>query len=106
MSEWSVEYTETAEQNLRSIYEYIAFTLLEPETAAAQARRIMDAITELNHMPLRHPLYPKEPWQGRGLRYMPIDNYLVFYFAYEAESLVSIMSIMCGASNIAARLQF
>ena len=37
---------------------------------------------------------------------MPIDNYLVFYFLHEAEALVSIMSIMYGASNIAARLQF
>ena len=64
----------------------------------------MNAIEELDHMPFRYPEYPKEPWRTKGLRYMPIDHYLVFYFPYEAKSLVSIISIMYGGSNILARL--
>lgn len=36
MSEWKVVYTEQAERDLRSIFEYIAFSLLEPEVAKNQ----------------------------------------------------------------------
>jgi plasmid stabilization system protein ParE len=33
MSEWNVSLSEQAEADLLGIYEYIAFTLFEPETA-------------------------------------------------------------------------
>lgn len=33
MTKWKVVYTEVAEHDLRSIYEHIAFTLLEPQIA-------------------------------------------------------------------------
>jgi len=53
MSEWTVVYTEQAERDLRSIFKYIAFSLLEPEIAKNQSQRIMDAVAKLNEMPLR-----------------------------------------------------
>jgi hypothetical protein len=55
--------------------------LLEPVTAANQTNRIMDVADSLDHMPLRHLLYDKEPWRSRGLRVMPVANYLAFLFA-------------------------
>jgi toxin ParE1/3/4 len=70
--------------NLRGIYEYIAFSLLEPATAKKQTRRIMDAAAKLKQMPLRHQLYQKEPWRSKGLRVLHIDNYLAFYLPIEA----------------------
>ncbi|MGI6434435.1 MAG: type II toxin-antitoxin system RelE/ParE family toxin [Syntrophomonadaceae bacterium] len=76
MSEWKVVYTEQAERDLHTIFEYIAFSLLEPEIAENQSRRIMDAIAKLNKMPLRYPLYEKEPLNSKGLRVLPVDNYL------------------------------
>ncbi|MFA5384825.1 MAG: type II toxin-antitoxin system RelE/ParE family toxin [Eubacteriales bacterium] len=78
-NERSVVYTEQAERDLRSIFEYSAFSLLEPEIAKNQSRRIMDAIAKLNEMPLLYHLYEKEPWDSKGLRLLPIDNYLAFY---------------------------
>jgi toxin ParE1/3/4 len=39
----------------------------------------MDAIAKLNEMPLLYHLYEKEPWDSKGLRLLPIDNYLAFY---------------------------
>lgn len=53
MNEWAVVYTEQAERDLRSIFEYIAFSLFELEIAKSQSQRIMDAIAKLNEMPLR-----------------------------------------------------
>lgn len=41
---WIVKYTETAQDDLRGIYEYIAFNLLVPNTAHKQLRDIIKAI--------------------------------------------------------------
>ena len=44
---WNVVYTARAKQDLRNIYEYIAYNLLAPDTAAAQTQRIMKEIREI-----------------------------------------------------------
>lgn len=53
---------------MRSIYDYIAFQLEEPQTAAKVYKGIKAQIAKLTEMPERHPLYPDEPWYGYGLR--------------------------------------
>lgn len=104
MNTWKVSYTAQAETDLRGIFEYIAYSLLEPETAKNQARRIMDAVEKLNQMPLRHPLYEKEPWKNKGLRVLPVDNFLVFYLPVEVQKTVAIIRIMYGGRNIEEQL--
>ena len=105
MSEWTVVYTERAERDLRSIFEYIAFSLLEPEIAKNQSRRIMDAVAKLNEMPLRYHLYEKEPWYSKGLRVLPIDNYLAFYLPVKSTTTVVVVRIMYGGRNIEEQLR-
>lgn len=105
MSEWTVVYTEQAERDLRSIFEYIAFSLLEPEIAKNQVRRIIDAVAKLNEMPLRYQLHEKEPWHSKGLRVLPIDNYLAFYLPVEAKMTVAVIRIMYGGRDIEEQLR-
>lgn len=76
---YKVAYSAGARQDLRDIYKYIAFELQEPDTAAGQTRRIMKAARSLNEMPMRHKLYEEEPWYSLGMRFVPVDNYLIFY---------------------------
>lgn len=61
-----VAYSAEARQDLRDIYEYIAYELLVSETAAGQTERIMKAIRSLEQMPMRHRLYEEEPWHSQG----------------------------------------
>ncbi|MEW9675184.1 type II toxin-antitoxin system RelE/ParE family toxin [Lentibacillus sp. L22] len=49
--------TEQADSDLRGIYEYIAFTLLEPDISARQLERIKNAIRSLDEMPSRSRLF-------------------------------------------------
>ena len=105
MSEWIVVYTERAERDLRSIFEYIAFSLLEPETAKSQLQRIMDTVANLGEMPMRYHLYEKEPWHSKGLRVLPIDNYLTFYLPMESKMIVAVIRIMYGGRDIEDQLQ-
>lgn len=97
---WNIVYTEQAECDLRDIFEYIAFNLLVLDTAKKQTRRIMDAILSLEEMPMRHSLYDKDPWYTKGLRLLPIDNYLVFYLPIESEKAVVIIRIMYEGRDI------
>ncbi|GHU82597.1 addiction module toxin RelE [Clostridia bacterium] len=101
---WAVYYTEQAEIDLQGVYEYIAYTLLEPETAKQQARRIMGAADSLDHMPMRHRLHSSEPWHTRGLRVLPVDNFLVFYLPVEPQHTVAIIRIMYGGRDVDRQL--
>lgn len=97
---WDIVYTAAARRDLRDIYEYIAYELLVPETAAGQAQRIMKEIRALDEMPMRFRLYEEEPWHSEGLRFFPVDNYLVFYLPDETRNTVSIVRIMYGGRDI------
>jgi toxin ParE1/3/4 len=97
---WDIVYTAAARRDLRDIYEYIAYELLVPETAAGQTQRIMKEIRALDEMPMRFRLYEEEPWHSEGLRFFPVDNYLVFYLPDETRNTVSIVRIMYGGRDI------
>ena len=96
---FDVSYSAEARQDLRDIYEYIAYELLVPETAARQAERIMKAARSLEQIPMRYRLYEGEPWHSQGLRVLPVDNYLVFYLPDETNATVSIIRIMYGGRD-------
>lgn len=99
-----VTFSAEARQDLRDIYEYIAYELLAPETATGQIERIMKAVRSLEQMPMRHRLYEEEPWHSQGLRVLPVDNYLVFYLPDETNTAVSIIRIMYGGRDIDKQL--
>ena len=101
---FDVSYSAEARQDLRDIYEYIAYELLVPETAARQAERIMKAARSLEQIPMRYRLYEGEPWHSQGLRVLPVDNYLVFYLPDETSATVSILRIMYGGRDIEKQL--
>ncbi|MGD6968313.1 type II toxin-antitoxin system RelE/ParE family toxin [Rossellomorea vietnamensis] len=101
---YRIELTEQASSDLRAIYEYIAFTLLEPEVAARQLERFENAIMILDELPFRFHLFEAEPWHSRGLCQMPLDNFSVFYIAGEKEKTVTIIRVMYGGRNIDEQL--
>ena len=74
---YSVKISEKAESDLKEIFEYVAFELLSVQTAFDLLERLEKSILNLNQMPNRHIAYEKEPWKSRGLRVMPVGNYIV-----------------------------
>jgi toxin ParE1/3/4 len=100
-----IVYTHTARQDLREIYEYIAFTLLVPETARSLTGKIMADIRSLETFPERNPLYKDEPWHSQGVRFLPVKNYLVFYTVNNETETVSIARILYGGRDISKQLE-
>ena len=95
---YRIEISRQAEIDIREIYSYIAFSLLAPESALGQIDRIEQKIKILDFMPEKFRVYEKEPWQSRGLRLMPVDNFIVFYLV--DETTVTIIRVMYAGRDI------
>lgn len=101
---YDIQISEQAEADIRSIFEYIAFELQSIQNAVGQLERLEKSIYSLDRMPGRHRAYEKEPWRSRGLRVMPVDNYVVFYIPDHTEKVVNIVRVMYGGRDIDAQL--
>lgn len=97
---YEVIITKQADADLRGIYEYITFELLSPDNAAGQLERLEKCIMALEEFPEKFRPYEKEPWYSRGVRVMPVDNYLVFYILDKREKVVEILRVMYTGRNI------
>ncbi|MGN0652381.1 MAG: type II toxin-antitoxin system RelE/ParE family toxin [Gemmiger sp.] len=101
---YDVQISAQAEEDLRSIFSYIAFELQSLQNAERQLDRLEENILSLEQMPNRHKAYEKEPWHSRGLRVMPVDNYLVFYIPNHEAKVVNIVRVMYGGRDTDAQL--
>ena len=97
---YEVEVSEQADNDLRGIFEYIAFELQSPKNASGQLDRLEKQILSLNTMPERYRRYEKEPWKSRGLRILPVDNYVVLYIPDRDKKIVTILRVMYARRNI------
>ena len=102
---YEVVTTRQAEADLRSVYEYIAFELLSPDNAAGQLERLEECIIGLSEFPEKFRKYEKEPWYSRGLRVMPVDNYLVFYIPDKNTTTVTVIRVMYEGRNVDEQLK-
>lgn len=101
---YDVQITEEADADLRGIFEHIAYKLRSLTNATGQLDRLEAAIYSLDQMPERYALYQKEPWHSRGLRKLPVDNYLVFYVPIKETNTVHIVRVLYGGQDVEAQL--
>ena len=96
---YEVELSEQADNDLRGIFEYIAFELQSPENASGQLDRLEEQILSLDIMPERYRKYENEPWKSRVtiLRVMyagrDIENQLKFH-TKQSETITSFSANM------------
>ena len=97
---YEVEVSEQADRDLREIFEYIAFELQSPDNAIGQLNRLEEQILSFDAMPKRYRKYEKEPWKSRGLRVLPVDNYVVLYIPDSDKKVVTILRVMYAGRDI------
>lgn len=102
---WKINYSAQSLEDLKAVYEYIAFELLVPETARGQVKRIMDSINKLDELPMMYKSYEEEPWKSKGLRVFPVDNYIVLYLPKEDSKTVNVVRIVYGGMNVTEQLK-
>lgn len=97
---YKVEISKQAQVDLEKIYEYISFTLLSPKNAERELNRLEKSILKLDHMPKRFEVYESEPWFSRGMRSMPVDNFVVLYIPDDEKSTVTVIRVLHGGRDI------
>ena len=59
----------------------------------------------LEELPEKFRHYEKGPWCNRGLRVMPVDNYLVFYIPDKDAGIVTVIRVMYAGRDIDSQLK-
>lgn len=98
-----VEITNEALSDMEQLYNYIAFTLLSPDTAKKQYDHIANAILSLDTFPERFCVIEFKKTGLKNLRQMLVDNYSVFYTINDNKVIVT--DVLYSASDIINRLK-
>jgi toxin ParE1/3/4 len=69
MSKYLIVYTEKTESDLHNIFEYVAYKLVEPQIAKKLIKRIIENITKLDDLPMRHAMYEKSLGKAKDLEF-------------------------------------
>lgn len=101
---YTIKISNQADNDIRNIYEYIAYELQSPDHASAQLDKIEKCLMSLNDMPERFRFYEREPWKSLGLHIAKVDNYCIFYIVDNDDKTVSIMRVMYGGRDIDVQL--
>lgn len=102
--QYVVKLTAQAIGQIEEAVQYISKILLEPETAQKWADNLQCEIEKLNFMPSRYPLTEEEPWHTKGVRKMPVKNFLVYYLVDEKKRVVWITAVIYGRRDQIAAL--
>ena len=86
--------------NLIYLNQYERKDMQTPENVSDQLDRLEACIMDLDHMPKRYRQYELEPWKSRGLRVVPVDNYLVLYIPDDDTQVVTIIRVMYGGRDV------
>ena len=97
---YSILYSSKARDDLKDIYSYIAHDLQVPDTAKGQVERIQREIQSLDFMPSRYSVVDWEPWKSLGMRHVPVDNYIVYYFVDDKRHVVTVMRIFYSGRDV------
>ncbi len=99
MSEYNIVLTRRAKGDIIDIGDYIAYTLLEPETSYKFVTGLRNAIATLKSSPNRYALVDDCVLASQGIHCMPYKNYYVFYEVEEERGIVIVLRIGYNRRN-------
>ena len=102
MQEYNVIFSESAEDDLDDIVEYLSN--FSPTIARRYYDDIMTKSLSLSFMPQRCPFVRDERLRNKSYRYLFIRNYTVFFVIDEQNFIVDIRAIMYSRREYTALL--
>jgi len=91
---YHIDITEPAENDIIEAAKYITEQLLNPAAAGKLVDDAENAIYSLTDMPQRHALVKDDDLARLGFRFMPVNNYLIFYTVREEKKTVVIQRFL------------
>ena len=90
------EFSEQADADLDEILQYISEELCAPQAAERFYLAVFDKLDILRDNPYIYPLHHNEILNAKGLHFIVIGNYLLFYTINDIENVVNIVRILYG----------
>ena len=94
MELYKIIVTPDAAANLTELRYYIANILMAPDAALRHIRLIRTEIAKLNQFPARIAPVHEEPWHSRGIRFLIVKNFYVYYRIDENAKTVFILNVV------------
>lgn len=91
-----VKITPQAESQLSVITHYLVNELKERTIAQRLLEKIEQSVLSLSTFPYRTKLLDIEPWHSRGIRSMPVSNFIVYIWIDDSRCIVHIIAIVYG----------
>lgn len=99
MKEYNIILTRRAKDDIVDIGDYIAYTLLEPETAHRFVTGLRSSIATLKELPDWFALVDDRVLASQGIHCMPYKNYYVFYEVEETMETVIVLRVGYNRRN-------
>ena len=90
---YSVITSHRAKQDMKEIGRYIAEELQSPQSARNLLESFEREINELNQMPKRFAYVSDENLARKGIRWLPVKNYSIFYNVDEDTKTVTVIRV-------------
>ena len=94
MELYKIIVTPDAAANLTELRYYIANILMAPDAALRHIRLIRTEIAKLKQFPARISPVHEEPWHSRGIRFLIVKNFYVYYRIDENARTVFILNVV------------
>ncbi len=93
---YTVKITSQAEEQIQETIYYIAHELKAPDAALHLLDTLEDFIASLSHYPQRVALMLEEPWHTKGIRRLPVKNFLIYFWIDDANMKVQVTALIYG----------
>ena len=92
--DYTVKITSQAEEQIQEIMNYITHELKAPDSALHLLNMLEDSFASLTRFPQRVALVNEEPWNTNRIHYLPVQNYLVYFWIDEHNLKVQIIAVI------------
>lgn len=95
-NKYIVNITSQAENNIKSITEYLKHTFNDYAYADKWLNELMDSLEILEIFPYSCALVDVKPWDEKGFRKLIFKDYVVYFVVDEKQYIVWITSVVHG----------
>ena len=99
---FDVKYSEQAADDLDKIIMYIRDQLSAFQAAHNFYSAVKKKNLQLRNNPFIYPLHHDDILREKGLRFIPVGNYLMFFQINEGESVVEVVRVLYGKRDISS----
>lgn len=99
MKTYKIHITNKAEKDIISTINYIELVLKNPQAADNLLDTVISQINKLELFPLKHTLVNDPIISSWGIRFITVNNYLVFYLVDNDKHLVHIVRFLYCKSD-------